>query len=397
LSKVISQFVYRNIYVTFITIAFWPLTIDFFTFRHCTIEAFNLEITANITHAYLYFATGKNVIMKLFVYDKPFLLESGEALPGIEITYYTYGTLNADASNVIWICHALTANADARDWWPEFVGEKRIIDTEKYFIVCANILGSCYGSSGPLSINPETSHPYYHTFPTITIRDMVQAHVLLRNHLGIEKIHLLVGGSMGGYQALEWAVMESDRIHQLFILATSPTESAWGIAVHTAQRLAIEADNTWKDSTPGAGKNGLKAARAIGMLTYRNYGIMVQTQSETDAEKLDNYKASSYIQYQGKKLSDRFNTYSYWLLTKALDTHHIARGRGGSTNEVLQSIQQRTLIIGISSDILCPIVEQQRMAGQMPNAALREIDSVYGHDGFLVEAEKISAALKEWL
>jgi homoserine O-acetyltransferase len=336
-------------------------------------------------------------LMKRFAHDQPFQLESGVTLPDLEITYFTYGRLNADASNVVWICHALTANADATEWWPGMVGENCVIDPGKYFIVCANILGSCYGSSGPLSINPITDQPYYHSFPTITMRDMVNAHILLRKHLAIEKIHLLVGGSMGGYQALEWAVMERDRIEQLFLLATSPTESAWGIAVHTAQRLSIEADTTWKDAQPDAGKNGLKAARAIGMLTYRNYGIMVQTQSETDAEKLDNYKASSYIQYQGNKLADRFNSYSYWLLTKALDSHHIARGRGGNTDKVLKSIQQRTLIIGISSDILCPLTEQEHMAAQMPNATLIEIDSVYGHDGFLVETEKISAQLKQWL
>ncbi len=335
--------------------------------------------------------------MQLFVHDKPFLLETGAVLPRIEITYYTYGQLNPDASNVVWICHALTANADARDWWPGLVGENCMLDPAKYFIVCANILGSCYGSSGPLSLNPATSVSYYHDFPAITVRDMVKAHILLREHLAIDNIHLLIGGSMGGYQALEWALMEKDRIEQLFLLATSPTESAWGIAVHTAQRLAIEADTSWKDTQPDAGKNGLKAARAIGMLTYRNYGIMVQTQSETDAEKLDHYKASSYIQYQGNKLADRFNAYSYWLLTKALDTHQIARDRGGNTDKVLQSIQQRTLIIGISSDILCPLIEQQHMAEQMPNATLKEIDSVYGHDGFLVEVEKITAALKEWL
>jgi homoserine O-acetyltransferase/O-succinyltransferase len=335
--------------------------------------------------------------MNLFVYDKPFELESGQALPGIEISYYTYGALNADASNIIWICHALTANADARDWWPGFVAEGCVIDPAKYFIVCANILGSCYGSSGPLSINPQSGQPYYHTFPAITIKDMVNAHILLRRHLCIQKIHLLVGGSMGGYQALEWALMENNIIEQLFLLATSPTESAWGIAIHTAQRMAIEADSTWSSATHDAGKNGLKAARAIGMLTYRNYGIMVQTQSDTDAEKLDDYKASSYIRYQGNKLSDRFNAFSYWLLTKALDTHHIARGRGGNTDTVLQSIVQRTLIIGISSDILCPLIEQEHMAAQMPNATLVEIDSAYGHDGFLVETQKISRHLQEWL
>lgn len=335
--------------------------------------------------------------MQLFVYDKPFLLEGGTTLPGIEISYYTYGKLNADASNVVWICHALTANADTAEWWPAVVGSNCVIDPEKYFIICANILGSCYGSSGPLSNDPATLQPYYHSFPVLTIRDMVKAHILLRAHLGIEKIYLLIGGSMGGYQAMEWAVMESDRIKQLFLLATSATESAWGIAVHAAQRLAITADTTWTIPAATAGKNGLIAARAIGMLSYRNYGIMVKTQSDTDAEKLDDYKADSYINYQGNKLADRFNAYSYWLLTKALDTHHIARGRGGNVDAVLQRMEQRTLIIGISSDILCPLIEQQHIAAQMPNATLVEIDSLYGHDGFLVESEKISVALTEWL
>jgi homoserine O-acetyltransferase len=336
-------------------------------------------------------------MMQLFVYDQPFLLETGTTLPGIEVSYYTYGKLNTDASNVVWICHALTANADPAEWWPGVIGENAVIDPEKYFIVCANILGSCYGSSGPLSINPATSQPYYNTFPAITIRDMVRAHILLREHLQLEKIFLLIGGSMGGYQAMEWAIMEKERIQQLFLLATSPTESAWGMAVHAAQRLAITADNTWNQPLASAGKNGLKAARAIGMLSYRNYGIMIKTQADTDAEKLDNYKADSYIQYQGNKLADRFNAYSYWLLTKALDTHHIARGRGGDVDAVLQNIKQRTLIIGISSDILCPLNEQEHMAAQMPNATLVEIDSIYGHDGFLVEVEKISECFTKWL
>ena len=334
--------------------------------------------------------------MELFVYDKPFLLERGATIQGMEITYYTYGTLNANASNVVWICHALTANADPAEWWPGMVGENAVIDPKKYFIVCANILGSCYGSSGPMSQNPLTSQPYYNSFPAISIRDMVKAHILLREHLGIKKIDLLVGGSMGGYQAMEWAIMESSRIEQLFLLATSPTESAWGKAIHAAQRLAIEADATWMQAQPAAGKNGLKAARAIGMLSYRNYGIMVKTQSDDDSEKLDDYKAVSYMNYQGNKLAQRFNAFSYWLLTKALDTHHIARGRGGNVNAVLKTIHQRTLIIGISSDILCPLAEQQHMADEMPNASLVEIDSLYGHDGFMVEVEKISACLKQW-
>jgi len=335
--------------------------------------------------------------MDYFHYEHRFELESGETLPEVTIAYHTYGTLNADKNNVVWVCHALTANADAATWWEGVVGNDHVIDPKKYFIVCANILGSCYGSSGPLSIDPATKKPYYSTFPQITIRDMVKAHILLRDHLRIEKIFLIMGGSMGGYQALEWSVMEKNRIENLFILATSPTESAWGIATHTAQRLSIEADSTWKDMSPEAGKKGLKAARAIGMLTYRNYGIMVKHQTDTDTEKLDNYKASSYINYQGDKLVQRFNAYTYWLLTKSMDSHHLGRGRGGKLEPVLNSITQRTLIIGISSDILCPLIEQKFIANNLPDATLIEIDSTYGHDGFMVESKIISQHLAEWL
>ncbi|MBS1600598.1 MAG: homoserine O-acetyltransferase [Bacteroidetes bacterium] len=335
--------------------------------------------------------------MEEFQYNQPFELENGQTLPGISIAYQTYGRLNADGSNVVWICHALTANAEVARWWPGLVGEKHCIDPEKYFIVCANILGSCYGTTGPLSIDPSTQQPYYSKFPMITIRDMVKAHILLRKHLGIENIFLLMGGSMGGYQAMEWAVMEKDLIDNLFLIATSSTESPWGIAVHTAQRLAIEADASWTSLSPDAGKKGLKAARAIGILTYRNYGILAQKQSDHDIEKLDNYKASSYVNYQGDKLVNRFNAYSYWLLTKAMDSHHLARGRNKKLESILDEIKQTTLIIGIDSDILCPLHEQRFIAAHLPNSTLIEIDSAYGHDGFMVEAEKISAHLSEWL
>lgn len=206
-----------------------------------------------------------------------------------------------------------------------------------------------------------------------------------------------MGGSMGGYQALEWSVMEKAVIQQLFLIATSPAESAWGIAVHTAQRLAIEADESWREPRMDAGAKGLKAARAIGILTYRNYGIMVQKQTDPDTEKLDGFKASSYISYQGDKLVSRFNAFCYWLLTKSMDSHQLVRGRGRTLEEVLRGITQRTLLIGIKSDILCPVEEQRHMAEHLPNATLVEIDSAYGHDGFMVEGAKIATHLREWL
>ncbi|MDB5190681.1 MAG: homoserine O-acetyltransferase [Segetibacter sp.] len=335
--------------------------------------------------------------MKYFTSNAPFCLESGATLPSVTIAYHTFGTLNKDKSNVVWICHALTSNSNVIDWWPGIVGSNCPIDPETYFIVCANILGSCYGSTGALTINPATSSTYFSNFPMVTIRDMVQAHILLRQHLQIQNIFLLVGGSMGGYQALEWSVMENNFIQNLFLLSTSAAESAWGIAIHTAQRLAIEADATWKDADEKAGSRGLKAARAIGLLSYRNYEIMIEKQSDTDVEKIDNFKASSYINYQGDKLVSRFHAYTYWLLTKAMDSHHLARGRNKSLELVLQSIFQKTLIVAITSDLLCPPNEQIFIAGHLPNSTLVEIPSSYGHDGFLIEAEKISHHFNQWM
>ena len=351
----------------------------------------------------------------LYKYNDSFPLESGGALPSIEIAYHTYGELNAKKNNVIWICHALTASSDAADWWSGLVGEGKIFDPKKYFIVCANILGSCYGSSGPVSVNPSTGRKYHAAFPAITIRDMVNAHILLRKHLGIEKIAIGAGGSMGAYQLLEWAVIEPKLFERQILMNTSARESAWGIAIHTAQRLAIEADSTWKNDSDDAGAKGLKAARAIGMLTYRNYETFAAQQTEEDHNKLDNHKAASYISYQGDKLVKRFNAQSYWLLTKAIDSHNIARGRvvtpalmggkvGGATKslpsglgQVLQKIKTKILVIGISSDILCPNAEQKFLAKHLSKATLKIIDSSFGHDGFLIEWEKLTKVISSFL
>jgi homoserine O-acetyltransferase len=332
----------------------------------------------------------------LFTYKHTFQLESGKTLSSVDIVYHTSGTMNADKSNVIWFCHALTANSDVLDWWNSLVGEGKTYDPEKHFIICANIIGSCYGSSGPLNINSKTGKPYYSTFPEVTIRDMVQAHIALRKHLGIEKINTIIGGSMGGYQAMEWTLTEPKIADNLILLATSAQESAWGIAIHTAQRLAIQTDLSWKDDGPNAGAQGLKTARAIGMLTYRNYDAFVKTQHDTE-HKLDNFKASSYIHHQGEKLVKRFNAYSYWLLTKSMDSHNIARNRSKNVEAVLKTIAVKTLVIGISSDQLCPVTEQKNLAQHIPNASYVEIDSPYGHDGFLIEGDLIGKAIKKFV
>lgn len=335
--------------------------------------------------------------MKTFHSKQPFQTEAGATLPELAIVYNTYGQLNKEKDNVVWVCHALTANSDAADWWPGVVGESCVVNPAKHFIVCANILGSCYGSTGPLSINPTTSQPYHHDFPFVTIRDMVKAHQLLRDHLQIKNIRLLMGGSMGGYQALEWCLMEPERIDKLFLIATSARETAWGIAIHTAQRMAIEADCTWKESSTTAGSEGLKTARAIGMLTYRNYETFVQTQTDSDTEKMEGFKASSYIQHQAKKLLQRFNAYTYWYLSKAMDSHNPARGRNKSLDEILKTIRQKTLVIGIETDLLCPLAEVQFLAQHIPNTTFHAIDSSFGHDGFLTESARISRLLEDWL
>jgi homoserine O-acetyltransferase len=335
--------------------------------------------------------------MKIFKSSESFKLESGKILPDLTIAYHTYGKLNKAKDNVVWVCHALTANSDVVSWWPGVVGENCVINPKDHFIICANILGSCYGSSGPMTINAETQQPYFSKFPVVSIRDMINANILLRKQLGIEKIKLLMGGSMGGYQVLEWCLMEPEKVQNCFVITTSAAESAWGIAIHTAQRLAIEADATWKNNETNAGSNGLKAARGIGMLTYRNYKIFSLKQSDPDFSKTDNFKASAYILHQGNKLSERFNAQSYWLLTKSMDSHNISRGRYTTLEKALQKIKQQVLIIGIDSDILCPIEEQKFLAKHIPHSTLHIISSDYGHDGFLVEAETISRHLFEWM
>ncbi|MDW8295414.1 MAG: homoserine O-acetyltransferase [Raineya sp.] len=324
----------------------------------------------------------------IFHYKNPFPLESGDILPEIELAYCTYGTLNAQKNNVIWVIHALTANADVADWWAGLFGAGKMLDPEKYFIVCANNLGSCYGSTGALSVNPQTGEPYFHSFPLLTTRDMARALELLRRHLDLPCIHYLMGGSLGGQIALEWAIEQNEIFDNLLILATNAFHSPWGIAFNEAQRMAIQADASWQYAHPQAGMMGLKAARAIALLSYRNIEIYNQRQQETDIEKLDGYKASSYQQYQGEKLIRRFNAFSYWTLSKAMDSHHVGRGRGSAEN-ALQQIRARVKVVGITSDLLFPLAEQKFLAEHIPNATLYEIQSLYGHDGFLLEFEQI--------
>lgn len=335
-------------------------------------------------------------MLSTFVSPEPFELESGSVLPQLEIAYQTYGAIGPGKGNVVWVCHALTGNSDAADWWSGLVGEGRLFDPERYFIVCANNLGSCYGTTGPASINPKTGQPYRKDFPTVTIRDMVKAHQLLANHIGVEQIHVVLGGSMGGQQALEWAIMEPDRLHHIVLLASNAQHSPWGIAFNETQRMAILADNTLDSDDPEAGKKGLEAARAIAMLSYRSYEAYNRSQLEKDPNKIGDYRASSYQRYQGSKLQKRFNPFSYLVLSHAMDSHHIGRHRD-TVAKVLAKVRSRTLIIGIDSDILFPLREQELMASYIPQARFEVIPSAYGHDGFLVEFALIAPIIKSFM
>ena len=330
-----------------------------------------------------------------FHYQNKFELESGSTLPGFQLKYSTLGKLNADHSNVVWVCHALTGSADFTDWWSGLFNEGRFFDPRQYFIICANVLGGCYGSTGHLSLNPETGKPFFHTFPTLTNRDVVQSFDLLRQSLGIEQVHTLIGGSLGGQQVLEWAVQQPDVFQHIIPIATNAVHSPWGIAFNEAQRMAIEADATWKENDQRAGSDGLKAARAIGMISYRYYDTYGQTQAEKSDEKIDDFRASTYQRYQGQKLANRFNAFTYYSLSKMMDSQNVGRNRG-SIAAALKSIKARTLVVGIDSDILFPLSEQKFLTENIPNARLEVMTSLYGHDGFLVEFEQLSSHIKKF-
>ena len=333
----------------------------------------------------------------IYKYPHPFTLESGEVLPSLEIAYDTYGQMNSERSNVIWVCHALTANSDVADWWPHTVEAGRFLDPERYFVICANFLGSHYGTTGPLSVNPATGEPWYGDFPRVTVRDMVRAHQLLATHLGIEQVALLIGSSIGGFQCLEWSVMQPDFAKKAAFIATTPCTKAWAAAFNESQRMAIEGDPTFGERSAEAGLNGMATARSIALLSYR--GGMAYDISQADAEPDEasfERRVHSYQRYQGEKLRRRFNAYSYASVSYAVDSHDIGRGRGGVV-EALKNIKSRTFVVGITSDILFTEVENRYLADNIKGSHYHLIDSSFGHDGFLVEADSLNKLILEFI
>ncbi len=329
-------------------------------------------------------------------HSDPFPLELGGELPELTIAYHTYGTLNSSHDNVVWVCHALTANSDVADWWSHTVEGGCFLDPNKWFVVCANILGSHYGTTGPLSVNPNTGKPYYNDFPRFTIRDMAHAHALLADSLGIGRIHALVGSSVGGFQATEWAVEEPSRFDKLILIATDAKASPWTIAIDETQRMAILADKTYGEHRPDAAMAGLAAARAIGLLTYRGPDGYNITQQNPSDQLPQTHRACSYQQYQGEKLCRRYNAYSYVAILDAFDTHNVGRGRGGVDN-ALQRITASTIVIGLTTDIIFTPPEMRQLAARIPGAVYREISSPFGHDGFLVEHSQLNEILTPFM
>ncbi len=312
----------------------------------------------------------------------PFTLESGAVIPELTLAYSKLGKWHGNKP-IVWVFHPVSANAQVQDWWSGLVGYEQFLNPSDYDILCVNALGSPYGSTKPENLS----------FPQFTVRDVAQTQIALAEVLGITQIHLAIGASFGGNQALEFAYAFPGHIAHLALLCSSARESPWGIAIHESQRMALQADPTF--GTPGGGSAGMKSARAMALLHYRNAETYDATQQDS-SEALDNPRAASYLQYQGDKFVKRFDALCYHYLSKCLDSHNIGRGRGGEVR-ALERIRAKTLVIGIKSDTLVPTRLQQYLAEHIPQAVYAEIDSTYGHDGFLVEHEKITQALQQFM
>ncbi len=326
-----------------------------------------------------------------------FVLESGAVLENVEIAYRTWGDRANAAHRTILVCHALTGSADVDAWWPGIIGAGRPFDPVHDYIVCANILGSCYGTTGPVSARPGTQSRYRADFPRVSVRDMVELQRLLLDQLGVERIELVTGPSLGGMQALEWAALYPERVGSVVPIGVGGQHSPWCIGISEAQRAAIAADPNWNEgyySDDAPPEQGLAAARMMAVCTYRSWESFDQRfgRERRDDER---YQVQSYLRHQGSKINRRFDANTYVTLTHAMHTHDLGRGRGDLA-DVLRALKQPTLVVSVSSDALYPPQEQRYLAEHLPNARYEILDCPHGHDGFLIETETLGAMIAEF-
>lgn len=334
---------------------------------------------------------------RLLHLDEPFVLESGEALRGVDVAFRTWGRLDAAGANAVVVCHALTGSADVDAWWAGLIGPGHALDPKDDFIVCSNVLGGCYGTTGPASPTPEHGRPRGPDFPEITIRDMVRLQAHLLDALGANRVRLVIGGSLGGMQVLEWAALFPERVDAIAPIATSGRHSAWCIGLSEAQRAAIRSDPRWRngrypsDAPPDA---GLAVARMIAMCSYRSRDSFA-VRFDRGVDHSGSFEVERYLRHHGEKLTARFDANTYLTLTRAMDTHDLGRARGGLA-AALGAIPTPALVVAIDSDVLYPPAEQRELAALMPRAGLATLRSPHGHDAFLIEVETLNRLVLEF-
>jgi len=353
-------------------------------------------------------------------FDYELRLQSGATLGPITIAFETYGELNKDHSNAILILHALSGDAHATGrykeddpkpgWWDEAIGPGKAFDTDKYFVICSNVIGGCRGSTGPASINPKTEKPYGLSFPVITIADMVEAQRMLLDHLDIKTLLAVAGGSMGGMQALQWTVSYPDRVKSAIVLASTARVSPQSIAFDEVARQSIYADPNWNngDYYEGTPPNaGLAVARMVGHITYlsdqsmrKKFGRRLQTKEKYGYEFATEFAVENYLKYRGSSFTKRFDANSYLYLTKAIDYFDLSLGRE-SLAEAFRHVKAKFLVVSYSSDWLYPPPESEEMVRALlqngEDATYVEIESNHGHDAFLLEIERLTSLTRDFL
>jgi homoserine O-acetyltransferase/O-succinyltransferase len=373
----------------------------------------------------------------LYTQENPLRLERGAILSPVTVAYQTYGTLNEEGTNAILVCHALTGNAHAAGqaraddlsytgsdnplprkngkpanvhtgWWDGMIGSGKAFDTDRYFVICSNFIGSCYGTTGPTGINPDTGVRYGPDFPFVTVRDMVTVQKALLDRIGVRRLVTVSGGSLGGMQALEWVLMYPDFVDSVIPIATSIRHSDWAIGLNETARLAIKNDPAWRNGYyTEQPARGLALARMIAMISYRSrqsFGTRFNRESTSRidpakdlfADREQIFQIESYLRYQGKKLVNRFDANTYITISHAMDAHDVTTGRG-KPDDVLGSISVPVLCVGISSDVLYPAQEQREIASLIPESRYTEIDSPHGHDAFLIEFDQVNRAVHNFL